>query len=218
MRQHEWEVSWSGGKDSTATVILMHENNIPIKKITYVRMMWDEDIPATLPIMTSFVDMAAKVFESWGYLVEIIPSIRTAKSLCDDKYKKSKREEKNGNYYGVTSFARGMCRFTGYKVKTIKTLQKGEYEMIGYSADELHRLHRLTDTKCSIMFELGITEEQTFDICKKYNLLSPLYDLGFKRDGCWFCPNAAAKERQYLRKNHPELVNLINQSINAPTI
>lgn len=33
MKQHEWDVSWSGGKDSTATIILMHENNIPIKKI-----------------------------------------------------------------------------------------------------------------------------------------------------------------------------------------
>ena len=49
MRLHKWTVSWSGGKDSTATVILMHENNIPIEKIIYVRMMYDDKLPATLP-------------------------------------------------------------------------------------------------------------------------------------------------------------------------
>ena len=32
MKQHEWCISWSGGKDSTATVILCHEYGIPIKE------------------------------------------------------------------------------------------------------------------------------------------------------------------------------------------
>ena len=36
MKQHEWSISWSGGKDSTATVILCHEYGIPIKeRITF---------------------------------------------------------------------------------------------------------------------------------------------------------------------------------------
>ena len=65
MKQHEWSISWSGGKDSTATVILCHEYGIPIKEIIYVRMMYDEELPATLPVMTDFVDNAVKVFENW---------------------------------------------------------------------------------------------------------------------------------------------------------
>ena len=32
-------------------------------------MMWDEKHPATLPVMTDFVDRAKAVFESWGYPV-----------------------------------------------------------------------------------------------------------------------------------------------------
>ena len=32
MKQHEWCISWSGGKDSTATVILSHEYGITIKE------------------------------------------------------------------------------------------------------------------------------------------------------------------------------------------
>ena len=45
MREHEWAVSWSGGKDSTATIILCHKYGIPIKRIVYVRMMYDEKTP-----------------------------------------------------------------------------------------------------------------------------------------------------------------------------
>lgn len=213
MRKHEWSISWSGGKDSTATIILCHEYGIPIKEIIYVRMMYDEDLPATLPIMTDFVDRAIKVFESWGYKVRLVKSIKTAKQLIEARYKRSRYEYKNGKPYGVTAFCRGFCKFTDVKKNTIKTVLNSEYEMIGYASDEVERLHRLTDKKCSIMAEIGIKEYETFDICRKYNLLSPLYDLGVKRDGCWFCPNAANFERQYVKHHYPELAKKIYEMI-----
>lgn len=213
MRQHKWSISWSGGKDSTATIILCHEYNIPIKEIIYVRMMYDECNPATLPVMTEFVDRAKATFEDWGYSVRVVNSIKTAKDLMYAKYKRSKKLERNGNYYGITSFVRGFCQFTSVKTKTIQSLNNNDYEMIGYAVDETHRLSRLTDKKQSIMVTLGVTEDETFDICKKYNLLSPLYELGFYRDGCWFCPNAGVKQRQYLRDNYPQLVEEINKTI-----
>ena len=213
MRNHEWSISWSGGKDSTATVILCHEYGIPIKEIIYVRMMYDEKLPATLPVMTNFIDNAIKVFESWGYKVRIVKSIKTARQLIEVRYKRSIYEYKNGKPYGITAFIRGYCKFTGIKQNTIKAVNSCEYEMIGYAFDEVDRLHRLTDKKCSIMAELGIKEQDTFDICKKYNLLSPLYELGIKRDGCWFCPNASNFERQYLKEHYPELVKKIYEMI-----
>ena len=151
--------------------------------------MYDEELPATLPVMTDFVDNAVKVFESWGYKVRVVKSIKTAKQLIDAKYKRSRYEYKNGKPYGVTAFYRGFCKFTDVKKNTIKTVLNSEYEMIGYASDEVDRLHRLTDKKCSIMAELDIKEQDTFEICRKYNLLSPLYDLDIKRDGCWFCPS-----------------------------
>lgn len=213
MKKHEWSVSWSGGKDSTATIILMHEHGVPIKEIVYVRMMYDDTLPATLPVMTDFVDNAIKVFESWGYNVKVMKSIKTAEQIINAVYKRSKYPERNGKPYGVTGFARGLCTFTDAKQKTIKSLLDSEYEMIGYASDEVERLHRLTDKKCSIMAVLGIAEQDTFDICRKYNLLSPLYELGVKRDGCWFCPNACKKEREMLRTEHPELVRKVYDMI-----
>ena len=208
MRKHEWVVSWSGGKDSTATIILCHKYGIPIKKIVYVRMMYNEDLPATLPVMVEFVDRAKEVFESWGYPVEIVKGVQTAQDFMNKVYFKSKYEYKNGNPYGVCAFCRGACKFTGVKSATIKKCSSGDvdYEMIGYASDEEERLIRLTDKKQSIMVTLGIKEADTFGICTEYNLLSPLYGRGFGRDGCWFCPNAAKAERAYLVKNHPELI------------
>ena len=94
-------------------------------------------------------------------------------------------------------------------MNTIKTIINSEYEMIGYASDEVDRLPRLTDKKCSIMVELGIKEQDTFDICRKYNLLSPLYDLDIKRDGCWFCPNAGKHQRQFVNEHYPQLVKKI---------
>ena len=195
MKKHEWSVSWSGGKDSTATIILMHEHGVPIKEIVYVRMMYDDALPATLPVMTDFVDSAIKVFESWGYSVKVMKSIKTAEQIINTVYKRSKYPERNGKCYGVRGFARGFCKFTDVKKNTIKSLLNGEYEMIGYASDEVERLHRLTDKKCSIMAVLGIAEQDTFDICRKYNLLSPLYSFpkGRKRER-FFAPNFSQRE------------------------
>lgn len=215
MRQHQWVVSWSGGKDSTATILLMREHNVPIKEIIYVRMLYDDILPATLPIMTDFVDRRKKVFESWGLHVRMVYPSVTAKQLMEAKYQRSKYPDKNGKPYGITAFSRGMCKLETPKENAIhKAIPKDSMQMIGYAADEIERHKKLGGNKQSIMVALGIAEEQTYDICRKYDLLSPLYELGLTRDGCWFCPNARKAERQYLRENHPELVDKINRSIN----
>lgn len=215
LRERKWVISWSGGKDSTATVILCHKYGIPIKRIIYVRMMWDEKLPATLPVMTSFVDRAKAVFESWGYPVDIMPSIKTAKSLTEKVYFRSKvHPEKNGKPYGVMAFGRGHCKFTGVKQDTIKSLvHSDDFELIGYAVDEEDRIHRLTDRKQSVMCTLGVTEVDAFNVCREFGLLSPLYDMKISRDGCWFCPNAGVKEREILKAQYPELIVEIKRMI-----
>lgn len=177
--------------------------------------MWDEKLPATLPVMTDFVDHAKEIFESWGYPVEVVPSIKTAKSLAEKVYVKPKvYMERTGNPYGVSAFGRGHCKFTQVKTDTVKVLvPKGDYELVGYAVDEVERIHRLTDKKQSIMCTLGITEEEAFNICREAGLLSPLYDMKISRDGCWFCPNAGVKERAILKEHYPELVVKIKAMI-----
>lgn len=143
MKKHKWSISWSGGKDSTATIILAHEQGIPIESITYVRMMFNDEIPATLPIMTDFVDNARDVFESWGYKVNFIKSQRTAFELSEKVFKKSIHNACNGQKYGVCAFCRGACRFQQEKPLAISKVTKSYYELIGYAADETKRIYRL---------------------------------------------------------------------------
>lgn len=143
MKKHKWRVSWSGGKDSTATIILMHENEIPIEKIVYVRMMFDDELPATLPTMTDFVDRTISRLEEWGYQVEVVKSKRTAFEISEQYYRRSKYKESNGQKYGVSGFARGACNFQKEKPKAINSVSKAEYEMIGYASDETERICRL---------------------------------------------------------------------------
>lgn len=219
MKQHEWVVSWSGGKDSTATIILMHEHQIPIKEIVYVRMMYDDTLPATLPVMTDFVDRAKEVFEGWGYKVTFTYPERSLMDYASMKYQRTKYEYKIGHPYGVTCLSRGRCKLTMQKQKMIKKMMESkDFQMIGYACDEINRLVHLenNEKKQSIMLTLGVKEADTFDICRKYDLLSPLYEFGITRDGCWFCPNAGKKERKEIRENYPELYQKILDLINMP--
>lgn len=213
MRKHQWGISWSGGKDSTATIILMHEYGIPIKEIVYVRMMYDETTPATLPTMTNFVDRAAEQFRKWGYKVTIVPSIKTAKELIEKEYIRSKTPEMNGKKYGVTAFSRGFCKFIRVKLDTIKKATRSRYQMIGYCIDEPDRLCRVTDRNQSILATLKMTQDDAYDICDDYGLLSPIYEDGFARDGCFFCPNTTPKEIDFLMKNHPELAEKCKEMV-----
>lgn len=47
-------------------------------------------------------------------------------------------------------------------------------------------------------------EEDTFEICARHGLLSPIYEFT-SRGGCFFCPNAKEKELRHLYDHHPDL-------------
>ena len=203
----KYNISWSGGKDSTATIILAHELKIPINEIIYCRVMYNEYIPADLPVMTKFVDDSIKTFREWGYDVRIVTPKKTAVDLVYAKYKRSKCLERNGKYYGVTAFCRGHCRMSGLKQMALSKDVKPS--LIGIAFDEPERLKRIRKPNRSLIAEHGLTEKDCLTLCRENDLLSPLYDIqGLNRGGCFFCPNANKREIQHIRENFPKLYNL----------
>ena len=97
------------------------------------------------------------------------------------------------------------------KVKPIRDFYKsinGDVtQCIGIAIDEPERLSRkrISDVpKISLLEKYGYTEQMAFDLCKKYDLLSPVYEFA-PRGGCWFCPNCKIQHFVNLRRNHPEL-------------
>lgn len=204
-------VSWSGGKDSTATIILAHEHGLPIDLIVISLMWFDKKkkIYAEYPEHTKWIfEYAIPLFESWGYPVKVITSEKDYKYWFYHVVTKSTNHpERNGKYSGFV--LGGMCRMNGEKTIPIKKyLDSLEYEYeeyVGIAIDEPDRLRRLNGKagKSSLLERYGYTEIMARAKCEEYGLLSPSYKI-FKRGGCWFCPNQSIPGFAYLKQTYPE--------------
>lgn len=206
--------SWSGGKDSTADIILSHIHNEPLDLIIFSEVMFSKEISGELPEHINFIkNIAIPRFESWGYEVRILHAEKTYLDWFHKVKEKSKYPERNGMKYGFPMAGRcvinNMC-----KVKPIKDFYKdcklrGEevIQHVGIAIDEPERLHRMNVSetpKISMLEKYGYTEQMAYDLCKEYNLLSPIYSFT-KRGGCWFCPNARDCQLRHIRDNYNDL-------------
>lgn len=205
--------SWSGGKDSTATIILAHIHNEPLDKIIMSEVMFDKkrNISGELPEHIEWIhNTAIPQFNQWGYKVEIIKSNKDYLDLFYSVCKKTKYPERIGKYQAFPIGGRCVIN-RDLKVKPIidycKNIQQSIVQYLGIAIDEPRRLEKLKGTnKISLLEKYQLTETQAFELCKQYNLLSPIYKIN-TRGGCWFCPNQRNEELAYLIKNHPELWN-----------
>lgn len=206
--------SWSGGKDSTAGVILDHIHGLPPSTIVFSEVMFDRKrgISGERPEHIDFIKNKAKpLFESWGYTVEILHAEKDYLDCFFRVLEKSKDETAIGKYKGWV--IAGMCDANrDLKLKPIhryyKSLDlagKAYTQYVGIAIDEPKRLERLRGTnKISLLERYGYTEQMAFDLCKKYDLLSPVYEFS-RRGGCWFCPNATIRELAKTKRDYPDL-------------
>lgn len=206
--------SWSGGKDSTASVILDHIHGLPPSKIIFSEVMFDNSrgISGELPEHIDFVMNRAKpLFEEWGYSVEIVRAEKDYMTLFNHVVERSRKEERVGKKVGF--LIGGRCSANrDLKINPIRNFYKGlnlaesEYtQYVGIAVDEPIRLERLRGTnKISLLEQFGYSEQMAFDLCKEYDLLSPTYEIS-SRGGCWFCPNQSYKQIAWLKREHPEL-------------
>lgn len=214
--------SFSGGKDSTASVILAHEYNEPLDLIIFSEVMFDKNISGELPEHIDFIKKKCiPLFESWGYEVKILHAKLTYMDIF-------LRQPTRGKRFGtgmITGFPMsGRCQINkSVKVLPIKQFLKGYVEeftqYIGIAIDEPIRLDRVvrTTNQISLLQKYKYTERMAFDLCKKYDLLSPIYDFA-PRGGCWFCPSARDCELRHLRNNHRDLWDKLLELENTPNL
>lgn len=214
--------SWSGGKDSTASIILAHENNEPLDLIIFSEVMFDKNISGELPEHIDFVkNKCIPLFESWGYETKILHARLNYMDIF-------LRQPTRGKRFGtgmITGFPMsGRCQINrSVKVEPIKNFLKGFEEeftqYIGIAVDEPIRLDRVVRTinQTSLLQKYGYTEKMAFDLCKEHDLLSPIYDFA-PRGGCWFCPNARDCELRHLRNNHKDLWDKLLQLEETPNL
>lgn len=201
--------SWSGGKDSTASIILEHIHGLPKSRICFVEVMFDHSrgISGELPEHISFIrEKAIPTFESWGYTVDVV---RDESDYIQEFYHvitRSKIPERNGKFQGF--FIGGVCVGNNrLKMRPLRKYKKQHPDakyIVGIAADEPKRLERMKPNCFSLLAKYGYTEQMAKDLCEEYGLLSPIYKNSF-RGGCWFCPNSSMMEFAKLEKQHPEL-------------
>lgn len=204
-------LSWSGGKDSSASIVLCYEKGIPLDGVVMSEVMFDNsrNISGENPKHIKWVyEVAKPIIEKMGYPVVVVRDKEDYLSLFNHLIEKSKVEERNGKKRGW--LLGGMCAANDrLKMRPLREFFKsvGECEQIvGIAFDEPERLERLRTkpNRWSILAREIVIEAETYSICKRYNLLSPTYNKR-KRGGCWFCPNCEIEEYAQLAKEYPEL-------------
>lgn len=214
-------LSWSGGKDSTATAILCHLHNLPLDEIIYAEPMFTKTVSADNPLQTQFIYGYAKpLFESWGYRVTIVRADTTYMDIFHHRIERAtKYPEHVGMKYGFA--LPGKCSVQrDCKVRPIEryiaSIRSDVVQYVGICKNEPKRLESLHcgRQRVSLLEKYGLTEADTFELCRKYGLLSPTYGLS-KRGGCWFCPWAKPEEqrmaKQYIPDAWEEFVALENE-------
>ena len=215
--------SWSGGKDSTASIILAHEHNEPLDLIIFSEVMFDENISGELPEHIDFIkNKAIPVFESQGYETKIFHSNKTYTDCFYQVQKRSRVPERIGKRWGFPMPGKCMinsqCKIQPIK-KFWKEIKEPFTQYIGIAIDEPKRMNRIVKAgnNLSLLEKYGYTEQMAFDLCKEYGLLSPIYEFA-PRNGCWFCPNTRSTQLKHLRTYHRDLWQKLLELENEPDL
>ena len=205
-REKEHILSLSYGKDSLACLAAIEKLKWPLDRVIHAEIWATDEVKADLPPMVEFKEKADEIIKKrWGITVEHIKSNMTFE---EGFYRQRQKGKKQGKICGWPRILGAWCNSV-LKVTTLKKAQSlNTIEYVGIAADERKRLGRLSETKKSPLAEAGWAESFCFDWCKKNNLLSPIYTTT-NRGGCWFCHNQPIDQLRLLRKNYPDLWELM---------
>lgn len=200
------KISWSGGKDSTAAVLLHLRRGDQCKVVCYIPF-FDIDTPLIRKDHYAHILKTADLFRKQGAHVWIVHG----QTYVDYFYRRSSRGKYKGRMFCWPCIKRGACGFKrDSKEKALDQLDVGpyDYQDIGIAFDEKDRQAQLDNTRRSILVEMGLTEEDARKLCEDVSALSPIYNTT-TRDGCALCPHAKAAEREQWLSENPHVIPAI---------
>lgn len=190
-------ISLSGGKDSTAMLLMMMERKEPVHSIVFFDTGWE------FPQMHRHINLLEKRIgmKIWRLQSRLpFDYWMTARPIIARKGSNKGKVHRIGN--GWPSPSRRWC--TRQKVDVLdyfcKPIKDAIY-CIGYAVDEVHRGVPISKTLSRFpLQEWGITEADALQYCYDNGLYwNGLYE-NFKRVSCFCCPLQSKKELRILRK------------------
>ena len=203
----------SFGKDSMATLILAAEQGIPIDHVMYCEIKFNDEISGEHPLMAEWIPTAEiRLKELFGITVDHAYS---GVSFYEQFYKVIQKGNHVGNIYGFPLVIGAWCndrlKLGATKKYEAQFINEKTTTFFGIAYDEPVRWERMRKKETarrkyrSLLVEQKLTEQDAFEICKKYDLLSPMYSVdGIYRGGCWFCPKQCNADLYSLWKNYPD--------------
>lgn len=203
----------SFGKDSMATLLLAIEQGIPIDRVMYCDIRFNDEISGEHPLMAEWIPEAEYVLgKNYGITVDHTFSI----TFLEQFFNKRKKGNHIGDIYGFPRIIGAWCNSL-LKIRAINRYIRDFndevlYTFVGIAYDEPVRWERMLKKQTekrkfrSLLIEKKLTEQDAFRICEKHNLLSPVYkcDDEIYRGGCWFCPKQCNADLYSLWKNYPD--------------
>lgn len=195
-------VKFSGGKDSTAMLLLLLEHGLPVDEILFC------DTGLEFPELYEHIK---KVEAYTGRPVTVLHPQHTFEYYLAEVIKTKGKHTGEAGYGWVRKKNQRWC--TGVLKEKVaarylrgKFKKKNEYILyIGIAADEAERHYREKEKNIRHpLFEWGITEQQALEYCQSKGCdFGGLYDK-FKRLGCWYCPFQGKAALRVLIKDYPE--------------
>jgi 3'-phosphoadenosine 5'-phosphosulfate sulfotransferase (PAPS reductase)/FAD synthetase len=189
-------VSFSGGKDSTAMLLMMLEKNMPIDEIIFC------DTGKEFPQMYDHIEKVQKYI---GGGITVLCAEKTFDYYMFD-HEKTKGKHKGKHGYGWPNM---LCRWCTAMLKQAplkKHMESREYtSYIGIAYDEPKRHQNIPANVIHPLYDWQVTEKMASQYCYEHGFdWGGLYE-HFDRVSCWCCPLKNNKELMQLYVHYPEL-------------
>ncbi|MHA1396114.1 MAG: phosphoadenosine phosphosulfate reductase domain-containing protein [Candidatus Heimdallarchaeaceae archaeon] len=188
-------VYFSGGKDSTAMLIVLLENQIPFDEIIF------NDTEVEFPEIYTHINLVQKKLEV--KITYLKPKKHFEYWMCEHRTRK-------GNIgYGwpriklrwCTKLFKQRAESSYFKKKQLKNIRK----LIGISTSEINRMKKYYKQEIYPLVKFGIDSQEALKICYRYGFdWNGLYEK-LSHTGCFWCPFRRLRELENIYRFYPHL-------------